>query len=164
MDAVAQMEKPSEPKELSGRALAARGKARLLDLEGEGEPLVWCLGGALALGIVMILGLLVLVLWNGATTFLPKPIEVVRLSDGTVIAGEPVRTGVWTPGPEVLATLTGEARDRIARSGGTATRTLYRIGNYDLYGEDFRWAAEFQVLYQRPQPPTHRGLGICLHV
>ncbi len=153
MDAVSQAEKRAVPETLSGRVLAVRGGARLLDLEGEGEPLVWCLGGALALGIVMILGLLVLVLWNGATTFWPKPIEVVRLSDNTMIAGEPVRTTVWTPGPEILATLPEAARARIAQSGGSATRTLYRVGNYDLYGEDFRWVADFQVMSR--ERPAH---------
>ena len=152
MDAAPPSDKPDAIEALSGRELATQGKARLGDLEADGEPMVWCLGGALALGIVMVLSLLILVAWNGAITFWPKPIDMVRMTDDVVIAGEPVRTATWTPGPEVLATLAPEMRAHIARSRGSADRTLYRIGNYDLYGDDFRWVADFQVVSrERPR-------------
>jgi phosphate transport system permease protein len=131
--------------EQSAARLAARGRARASDLRAEGEPNSWLLGGALALGIVMILGLLLMVLVNGAVTFWPRPIEVVRLVDGSLTAGEPARAQEWRPGPEVLQTLPAEAQARIARNGGVAERTLYRIGNYDLYNEDFRWVPDFAV-------------------
>ena len=131
--------------EQSGRALALRGQARLIDLQAEGEPWLWCLGGALALGIVMILSLLVLVVWNGSTTFWPARVQVVELVDGTRIAGEPTRASSWSPGPELLQGQPPEARAAIAASGGTAERTLYRIGNYDLYGDDFKWVADFET-------------------
>ena len=144
--------KPATVEALSGRVLATQGKARLGDLEADGEPMVWCLGGALALGIVMVLSLLILVVWNGAVTFWPKPIDMVRMTDNAVIAGEPVRTASWAPGPEVLETLTPDMRARITASGGSADRALYRIGNYDLYGDDFRWVADFQVVSrERPR-------------
>ena len=131
--------------EESGRALAVRGQARLIDLQAEGEPWLWCLGGALALGIVMILSLLGLVIWNGSTTFWPARVQVVELLDGTRIAGEPTRTSDWSPGPELLQTLPQEARAAIAARGGVAERTLFRIGNYDLYGDDFKWVADFET-------------------
>jgi phosphate transport system permease protein len=138
--------------EQSAARLAAKGKARLSDLRGEGEPSAWLLGGALALGIVMILGLLLLVVVNGAVTFWPRPIEVVRLVNGTVMAGEPTRSQSFEPGPEVLRALSPEVRGRIARNGDLAERTLYRIGNYDLYNEDFRWVSDFEVA-GRDRPP-----------
>lgn len=124
----------------------AGGQVRLADLSAQGEPWLWCLGGALALGIVMILGFLVLVFWNGIVTFWPKPIEVVRLTDGSTIAGLPTRSARFRVGDQVLAVLPDERRAAIAADGGFADRTLYRVGNYDLYGEDFRWAAEFEVV------------------
>ncbi|MBR0684125.1 phosphate ABC transporter permease PstA [Roseomonas eburnea] len=114
------------------------------DLRAEGEPWTWLLGGALALGIVMVLGLLLLVAWNGATTFWPRPIEVVTLTDGSRIAGEPVRSQAFRPGPQIIAELPPGIRARIAADGGIADRTLYRTGNYDLYGDDFRWVPDFQ--------------------
>lgn len=137
--------------EQSAARLAARGKARLSDLRAEGEPNAWLLGGALSLGIVMILGLLLLVVVNGAITFWPRPLEVVRLIDGTVVAGEPVRSQTFSPGPDVLRTLSPAVQARIAANDGVASRTLFRIGNYDLYNEDFRWVSDFaEASRERP--------------
>ncbi len=121
----------------------ARHKAT--DLTAQGEPYLWALGGALATGILMILGFLLLVAWNGITTFLPKPIEVVTLNNGAVIAGEPSRFESYRPAAEELAALTPGARAEIEANNGFATRTLYRIGNYDLYNEDFRWVPGHDV-------------------
>jgi len=130
----------------------ATGRTRLVDLRGQGEPWLWCLGGMLALGIVMIVGFLALVFWNGAITFWPKPIEVVRLADGTQIAGEPSRSADFRVPADVLATLPPEARARIEKNDGFASRTLYRVGNYDLQGEDFRWVPDFAAVeIRRPK-------------
>ncbi|MSP50998.1 MAG: phosphate ABC transporter permease PstA [Alphaproteobacteria bacterium] len=93
----------------------------------------------------MIVGFLALVIWNGIVTFIPKPIVVVTATNGDVFAGEPVRSEQFRPGPEVLAPLAPDARAAIAANGGLASRTLYRVGNYDLYGEDFRWIAAHDV-------------------
>lgn len=137
-----------------GVAAEARAAARRTDLRARGEPSLWVLGGALALGIVMITGFLLLVTWNGIITFIPKPIVVVTETDGTVTAGEPFRTELFRPSPEAIGALSPEWRQRIAASDGFVSRTLYRVGNYDLYGEDFRWIAEFQVASQT-QPPSY---------
>ncbi|MCW5751993.1 MAG: phosphate ABC transporter permease PstA [Alphaproteobacteria bacterium] len=120
-------------------------RGRVTDIAARGEPYTWALGGALALGIVMIVGFLALVLYNGATTFIPKPITVVTLADGAVVAGEPFRSESYRPGPAVLEKLAPEVRARIAANDGYAGRTLYRIGNYDIYNEDFRWVSDFEV-------------------
>jgi phosphate transport system permease protein len=128
----------------ASRRQQKRGDIRPRDLRAEGEPWTWVLGGALALGIVMILGLLVLVFWNGAVTFWPRPIEVVTLADGSRIAGEPTRTQAFRPEPQVLEALPPERRAEIEANDGFAARTLYRTGNYDLYGDDFRWVPDFE--------------------
>ena len=134
------------PRRAPGRPCARHG------ISARGEPLLWMLGGALALGILMILGLLAARVWNGAVDVLARPIELVQLADGTVIAGEP------TPHRELPAAggparrLPPEARAAIAAAGGFAERTLYRIGNYDLYNEDFRWVPAFEVAVP-PRPP-----------
>lgn len=122
------------------------GKVRLAGLQGAGEPWQWCLGGALALGILMVLGLLLLVFWNGLVTFWPRSIEQVRLHDNSMIAGEPVRSQTFRPGQEALAALDPARRDRIEANGGMAARTLYRTGNYDLYGDDFRWVPDYEAV------------------
>ncbi|MCW5732138.1 MAG: phosphate ABC transporter permease PstA [Alphaproteobacteria bacterium] len=122
-----------------------RSRGRVTDIAARGEPYTWALGGALALGIVMIVGFLILVLYNGATTFIPKPIAVMTLADGAVVAGEPFRSESYRPGTAVLEKLAPETRARIAANDGYASRTLYRIGNYDIYNEDFRWVSDFEV-------------------
>jgi phosphate transport system permease protein len=124
---------------------ASRSRIYATDLTAVGEPYLWALGGSLALGILMIVGFLVLVFWNGAVTFWPKPIAVVSLLDGNVVAGEPTRSELFIPAPDALAALPPEAQAQIEAADGFASRTLYRTGNYDLYNEDFRWVPEFAV-------------------
>lgn len=115
------------------------------DLSAVGEPALWGFGGALALGIILICGFLLMIFWNGITTFWPKPIEVVTLHSGQKVAGEPSRFNVYRPEGGFLASLPEEIRKQIADNDGYAERTLYRIGNYDLYNEDFRWVNTFDV-------------------
>ena len=129
-----------------------RRKMGHADFSSRGEPILWTLGGGLALGVILITGFLVMVFWNGLVTFYPGPIEVVTLKDGNLVAGEPARSEVFRPGPEVLRTLDEAARRAVAASGGYVSRTLYRIGNYDLYNEDFRWVPEFEVREVRTPP------------
>jgi len=115
------------------------------DLSAVGEPALWGFGGALAIGIILIVGFLGMIAWNGLTTFWPKPIEVVTLTDGAVLAGEPTRSGRYQPGGNVIAQMTPEQVQFVEDNGGISTRTLYRTANYDLYGDDFRWVSDFQV-------------------
>jgi phosphate transport system permease protein len=142
------MVKPGAATQAPPRPRQSRGhdteNIRPGELRAEGEPWAWLMGGALALGIVMVAALLLLVLVNGTTTFWPRPIEVVRLTDGGSIAGDVVRTQDYRPGPDVLEKLPPATRQAIAAAGGVAGRTLYRTGNFDLYGDDFRWVPDFE--------------------
>jgi phosphate transport system permease protein len=129
-----------------GRATSAeRAAGRRTDLRSRGEPALWSLGGALAIGIVMILGFLALVFSNGIATFIPKPIAVVTETSGRVTAGEPFRSETFRPPAEEVAALPADWQTRIRDADGIASRTLYRVGNFDIYGEDFRWVAEYAV-------------------
>ncbi|HRP95231.1 MAG TPA: phosphate ABC transporter permease PstA [Rhodocyclaceae bacterium] len=130
--------------------MSAKTEARAVrrftaDLSAVGEPALWGFGGALALGIILISGFLFLIFWNGITTFWPKPIEVVTLANGQEVAGVPSRRNLYRPEAAVLETLPEEVRKAIEADDGYAERTLYRIGNYDLYNEDFRWVNAFEV-------------------
>ena len=133
--------------ETAVRAAASQraSRTRVTSLSARGEPFMWCLGGALALGILMIVGFLLLVLWNGVVTFWPKPIALVTLAGGDKVAGEVVRDELFRPDATTLARLEPVARARIARNEGFVSRTLYRTGNYDLYNEDFVWVPDFNV-------------------
>ena len=123
-----------------------------LDFKARGEPFIWIMGGALALGVLMIIGFLALVLWNGIVTFYPGPVEVVTLKNSQRIAGEPFRSESFRPSEEQLKGLDTESRRTIQASGGFAYRTLYRIGNFDIYNEDFKWAVAHQVARAETPP------------
>jgi len=115
------------------------------DISAVGEPALWALGGALALGLLLVAGFLMMIAWNGIATFWPKPIHLVTLTSGEQVAGEPSRESVYRVGPQILDSLPEASRAGIEESGGLAHRILYRIGNYDLYNEDFRWVSDFEV-------------------
>jgi phosphate transport system permease protein len=132
-------------KDMRDTAEVATRRSRATHLGAVGEPFLWGLGGALALGIVMVTGFLLLVFWNGITTFWPKPVEVVTLLDGTKVAGEPFRSERFRVTADQLGRIAPEKRASIERSGGFAERTLYRTGNFDIYNEDFRWVANYEV-------------------
>jgi phosphate transport system permease protein len=115
------------------------------DLSATGEPALWGLGGALAIGVMLIIGFLFLIAWNGVTTFWPKPIERVTLVNGQILAGEPSRAGEYRVGQDILAGLNEGQRAKIEQDLGFAGRTLYKTANFDLYGDDFRWVSDFEV-------------------
>ncbi|MCU0574115.1 MAG: phosphate ABC transporter permease PstA [Syntrophobacteraceae bacterium] len=134
----------AETEETRKSAVSARRSPRS-DLTAKGEPFLWGFGGALALGLMMVFGFLVLILWNGLITFYPKPIKVLTLSDGSRLAGEPFRSELYRPSPQQLQNMSERAREIVAADEGLARRTLYRTGNFDLYNEDFRWVSAFEV-------------------
>ncbi len=109
------------------------------------EPAMWFTGGAVMICLVMIIGLLGFVAWNGARTFWPSPVVSVRLIDGSTIAGEVTRRATFRPSPERIETLPEVARAVLERNGGEAARKLVRIGNYELTGEHFQWVSDFMV-------------------
>jgi phosphate transport system permease protein len=122
------------------------------DLSATAEPALWGLGGALAIGVILIIGFLFLVAWNGATTFWPKPIEKVTLLNGQVLAGEPTRPGEYRVGQDILQGLNQEQQAKIQSNLGFAGRVLYKTANFDLYGDDFRWVSDFEAKsIERPQ-------------
>jgi phosphate transport system permease protein len=116
-----------------------------------GEPMVWLTGGGLALSLLIIAGLLGLVLIQGFSTFWPRPLLLATLLDGTRVLGEATRNEGYRPGPKLLEGLPAEIRVRIEAEEGWTRRDLFRVGNYDMYGEDFRWISQAEVVdLQRP--------------
>jgi phosphate transport system permease protein len=90
-----------------------------------GENMVWIMGGALALCAVMVAGLLALVLWQGSTTFWPRPVEAIRLTNGTVFMGEVTR------------------HDTL--KDGDVHRRLVRTGNFERTGTHFEWITDGDI-------------------
>jgi phosphate transport system permease protein len=71
-------------------------------------------------------------------------VATVRTVDGRIIAGEVFRSESYKVPSAVLEGLPAETRAKIADNLGVANRTLYRVGNYDLFGEDFVWVSDFE--------------------
>jgi phosphate transport system permease protein len=98
-----------------------------------GDPFIWLTGGALALALIMVAGLLMLILWSGLGFFWPTDVTRLLLADGTVVLGQIVE------------------HEAIPQPGAPAgTPVTYRLkvkqGNRDLYGADFVWIDEVEIV------------------
>ena len=100
-------------------------------------------GGSLVLALAMIAGLLLLVAYQGGTTFWPEPLVQLRTLEGDTYLGEVRSEETFLPTAADLARMPEEHRARIATErearDGEATRTQLRTGNYELTGVHFRW-------------------------
>ena len=144
-----------------GPASAGRGHGRQRRLSGvslaaQGEALLWLTGGALAVALAMIGGLLALIAFEGAMTFWPVPVVELHTLAGARIAGEVTREESYTPRREEIAELPtrerGGAEARLASAGGVDIRRLVRSGNFDLTGSHYTWVSGFQILREsRPE-------------
>jgi len=97
-----------------------------------GDPFIWLTGGALALSLIMVAGLVILVLANGLGFFWPSPIVRLTLTDDTELMGQVTQ------------------REKIPQPGAPpGTPDRYRIqvkvGNRDLYGADFVWVDDAKI-------------------
>ena len=96
-----------------------------------GRAMTWLTGGALALNLVLVVGLLAILTWNGAGAFWPRPIVVLTLSDGTRVMGE-IRDREEIPSEDAEA--------------AAASRIKLKVGNRDLGGAEFRWIDESKIV------------------
>ena len=108
------------PRQRAGFLRMRRGGSRVTALSAHGEPMIWLTGGSLAVALLMIVGLLGLVVFEGFGTFWPGPVVEVRTTDGRVLAGEVSRV----------------------EDG----RRLLRTGNYELTGEHFTLIGDAEVV------------------
>jgi len=118
-------------------------------LFAHGETMVWLTGGAFALCVLMIIGLVILVVSYGAGTFWPGSVERIETLDGNVYMGEITREETYHPEESLLEGVPQDdkaaAWTRIREHGGKATRRLLRTGNYDIEGTHFQWVADYAV-------------------
>jgi ABC-type phosphate transport system permease subunit len=142
----------------AGQPLPRRGRhsSSHATLVAHGEPQLWLTGGALAISLVLIVGLLVLVVYQGIGTFWPRPIVELKLADGTVCLGEIARSERYKPERQAFDSLppaiAAQAREDVARDGGFATRQLVRVGNFELTHAPFQWVDDFRVVKEtRPE-------------
>ena len=116
-------------------------------LAAHGESWVWLTGGALALAIAMITGLLLFIVVRGASTFWPMPLEQVELVDGRQVLGEITgREEVDQHVEEVQGEPSvGAAGQRAATETIRMGRRLVRTANFEMTGNHYEWFDESQI-------------------
>jgi phosphate transport system permease protein len=100
-----------------------------------GDGLTSLCGGALALNLLFVVGLLAILAINGLGYFWQRPLERLALDDGGAVMGE---LHDREPIPEEQLALR-------ETSEGPTTRIRMKLGNRDLTGEDFRWIDEHEI-------------------
>ncbi|MDQ3622390.1 MAG: phosphate ABC transporter permease PstA [Verrucomicrobiota bacterium] len=119
---------------------------------GAGEPLVWVTSVGLSLGVLMVLGLLAVILINGAKVFWPARVVQVAIKPESpsdfqgkkVFAGAVVKTQ-----ERILSNLAD--REAAERSGVQPRESQYYVGNKDAYGINFYYLDDAAVA-QTQQP------------
>ena len=94
-----------------------------------GELFVWTTAFGVAVGLLMIAGLLALIMIHGLGQFWPQTIEQVELDNGQVVIGQ-------TVGRETIPQSVSQDQPK------GLSRTRFRVGNRDVFGSDFRWVDE----------------------
>lgn len=94
-----------------------------------GEPMVWLSGAALAVTLLIAIVLLAVIMMNGLGVFWPSELQELRLKDDSQVIGKLIRSE--------------------PTSDNSGLRRQYKIANRDLYGLDFRWIDEDQIVSAR---------------
>lgn len=108
-----------------------RPSTRIAQLFRRGDYLLWLSGGALGLAVLLITGLLLLIVMNGAAFFWPHELTLADRADGAKVLG-------------VLTNAQLERKDvggQIIKSA----QTQFRVGNREIYGFDFLWLPTAQL-------------------
>lgn len=101
-------------------------RPRLSRTEAFGRSLTWLCGGALALNLLLVVGLLGLLLVNGGAYFWQRDLVLTTLDDGRRLLGE-IQGREAVKGTE------------IEDPADVPTRVQFKVGNRDLTGTDFLW-------------------------
>jgi phosphate transport system permease protein len=148
-DASSAMLKPPRaprPRRTSFRAKRAKPAS---PHSAHGEPLLWLTGGALVVALAMIVGLLIVVIYQGVATFWPAQVIELTTSDGTLLLGERAATEEFKPTEEFLASLPADAaaraRQELQSHPDQLERILLRTGNFDLSGTHYQWIDKCQI-------------------
>ncbi len=93
-----------------------------------GDPFIWLTGSALGFCLLMVIGLVGIILYNGLGVFWPRDLAEFQLRDGTRIMGQVV----------------GRQEIKIGEVAGRYRQQL-KVGSRDVYGLDFCWIPEAEI-------------------
>ena len=115
-----------------------------------GDPWVWLNAGAVAISVIMVVGLLLLIAVRGLGHFWPA--DVVESHYALPGESEYNIVAERVESVEVPAAQLREAGIDIPDQHQLMQRTLMKTGNRDVYGSDFRWVIdEYLTKTQRPE-------------
>ncbi len=98
-----------------------------------GDLFIWGSGAGLAVSLLMVIGLVLLIAVNGLGFFWTPDILELTLDDGTRVIGE------LTGSEQIPDSVTSEHPQGYMR-------IRMKIGNRDLYGQDFMWIDEARIV------------------
>ena len=135
-----------------------RRERRATSLLSHGEPFVWLAGGAMATCLAMIVGLLALIVYQGAATFWPSDVPTIELRNGERVAGEESAVEEYSPEGAVWSRVPEDqraaAQAALERAGGVSERRMLRVGNYEHTGAHYQWISDFEVRAETREPWT----------
>jgi phosphate transport system permease protein len=115
----------------------------------DGQPMIWLTGGALAIGLAMIVGLLGLVLSQGLSTFWPRPVVHLATVGGRAYLGQVTGVEEYVPAERDFEALgeqrRAEALELQERGAGRLTRWLLRTGNYEDTDTHYDWVTQLEL-------------------
>ena len=123
-----------------------------------GAPWIWLNAGAVAVSIIMVLGLIGLIAVRGLSHFYPSEIVEFQVGDpalglGQMVMGEHVRSETI---PVPVARDAGIAVPPELDNDDLVVRHLIKQGNRDVTGQDFAWYAELQMSEWQAPPDAMR--------
>jgi len=102
-----------------------------------GDPWIWMIGGALAISLIMVVGLMLLIGVRGFGHFWPSPILSTVVTSPSGETGAVL--GVMVRSETLPAERIRESGQPIPDDQLLVTRHLVNLGNRDLTGRDFAW-------------------------
>ena len=108
-----------------------------------GSPWVWLNAGAVAISVVLVLGLLGIIASRGLVHFWPASLQEYQYTDSEglkiAVLGEQVER------EQVTAEQIRNAGLAVPAGVDILDRQLIKVGNREVYGSDFRWVLEHQL-------------------
>lgn len=108
-----------------------------------GSPWVWLNAGAVAISVVLVLGLLGIIASRGLVHFWPASLQEYQYTDSEglkiAVLGEQVER------EQVTAEQIHNAGLAVPAGVDILDRQLIKVGNREVYGSDFRWVLEHQL-------------------